>query len=206
MVTKYLTLPAEARTEFGKGSARRLRRDRKVPGVIYGVGHENVHFAIDLLALTAVVRNQGANAVIELEIEGEKHLTMIKHIDQNVLTFDIDHIDLITIKRGERVEVEVPVIAEGNPFADGLLIQEVDTILVEAGVLEIPEEIIVDIEGKEAGTQITAGDIVLPEGVSLADDAELLVLNITVPETVEEPESDDEAGDAAAAGEAPAEQ
>ena len=202
----YPTLPAALRTEFGKGSARRLRRDWKVPGVIYGAGHDNVHFAIDLLELTAIVRNQGVNAVVELEIDGEKHLTMIKHVDQNVLTFDIDHIDLLTIKRGERVEVEVPVIAEGTPFADGLLIQEVDTILVEADVLEIPEEITVDIEGKEAGTQIAAGDIQLPQGVTLADDAELLVLNITVPETVPEPEAEGAEGDAAAEGETPAEQ
>ncbi|AGF71957.1 50S ribosomal protein L25/general stress protein Ctc [Corynebacterium halotolerans] len=202
----YPTLPATLRTEFGKGSARRLRRDWKIPGVIYGAGHDNIHFAIDMLELTAIVRNQGINAVVELEIDGEKHLTMIKHVDQNVLTFDIDHIDLLTIKRGERVEVEVPVVAEGTPFADGLLIQEVDTILVEADVLEIPEEITVDIEGKEAGTQITAGDIKLPEGITLADDAELLVLNITVPETVPEPEAEGEEGDAAAEGETPAEQ
>lgn len=202
----YPTLPATLRTEFGKGSARRLRRDWKIPGVIYGAGHDNIHFAIDMLELTAIVRNQGINAVVELEIDGEKHLTMIKHVDQNVLTFDIDHIDLLTIKRGERVEVEIPVVAEGTPFADGLLIQEVDTILVEADVLEIPEEITVDIEGKEAGTQITAGDIKLPEGITLADDAELLVLNITVPETVPEPEAEGEEGDAAAEGETPAEQ
>lgn len=206
-MAQYPTLQAEARTEFGKGSARRLRRDWKIPGVIYGPGHDNIHFAIDMLQMTAIVRNQGVNAVVELEIDGEKHLTMIKHVDQNVLTFNIDHLDLLTVRRDERVEVEIPVVAEGTPFADGLLIQEAETILVEADVLSIPEEIIVDIDGKEAGTQITAGDIALPEGVALTDDPELLILNITVPETEPEPEEEATAeGEAAAEGEASAEQ
>jgi len=184
---------AEVREQFGKGFARRLRVAGRVPGVIYSAGTENVHFSVDRVEFTAVVRNQGVNAVVELDIDGEKHLTMIKHIDQNVLTLDIDHLDMLGIKRGERVEVEVPVIAEGEVYSGAMLIQEVDTILVEADVLEIPEEIVVSVEGIEAGNVINAGDITLPEDVTLVDDAELLVFNITFEEVADVPEEGEEA-------------
>ncbi len=199
-------MQAQVRDEFGKGAARRARRAGLVPGVLYGVDHEPFHFAIDLLKLTALIRNQGVNAVLELELDGQQHLSMVKHIDQNVLTLDIDHIDLISIKRGERVEVEVPVIAEGEPFSGAMLIQEVDTLRIEADVLSIPEEIVVSVEGIEAGNQFAAGDITLPEGATLVDDAELLVLNITFEEVADVPEEDEEtAGEAAAEGETAAE-
>ena len=104
-MAKYPTLTAAPREEFGKGYARRLRVAGRIPGVIYSQGAENVHFSVDRIEFTAVVRNQGVNAVVELDVDGEKHLTMIKHIDQNVLTLDIDHVDMLGIKRGERVEV-----------------------------------------------------------------------------------------------------
>ena len=192
-------LQAQVRDEFGKGAARRARRAGLVPGVLYGVDHAPFHFTIDLLKLTALIRNQGVNAVLELELDGQQHLSMVKHIDQNILTLDIDHIDLISIKRGERVEVEVPVIAEGEPFSGAMLIQEVDTLRIEADVLSIPEEIVVSVEGVEAGNQFAAGDITLPEGATLVDDAELLVLNITFEEVADVPEEGEETADGAAA-------
>lgn len=191
-MAKYPTLTAAPREEFGKGYARRLRVAGRIPGVIYSQGAENVHFSVDRIEFTAVVRNQGVNAVVELDVDGEKHLTMIKHIDQNVLTLDIDHVDMLGIKRGERVEVEIPVIHEGEVFSGAMLIQEVDSILVEADVLEIPDEIVVSVEGIEAGTVINAGDITLPEDVKLVDDAELLVFNITFEEVAEVPEEGEE--------------
>ena len=192
-MAKYPTLTADPSDEFVMGCARSLRGAGRVPGVIYSAGAENVHFSVDRVEFTAVVRNQGVNAVVELDIDGEKHLTMIKHIDQNVLTLDIDHLDMLGIKRGERVEVEVPVIAEGEVYSGAMLIQEVDTILVEADVLEIPEEIVVSVEGIEAGNVINAGDITLPEDVTLVDDAELLVFNITFEEVADVPEEGEEA-------------
>ena len=171
-MAQYPTLTAATREEFGKGFARRLRRAGKIPGVIYSGHTENVHFAVDRLEFTAVVRNHGSNAIVEFDIDGEKHLTMVKHIDQNVLTFDIDHVDMLAINRDERVEVEVPIVAEGEVFAGAMLIQEADTLLVEADVLSIPEELVVSVEGIEAGNVIAAGDIALPEGVTLANDPE----------------------------------
>lgn len=200
-MAQYPTLTAATREEFGKGFARRLRRAGKIPGVIYSGHTENVHFAVDRLEFTAVVRNHGSNAIVEFDIDGEKHLTMVKHIDQNVLTFDIDHVDMLAINRDERVEVEVPIVAEGEVFAGAMLIQEADTLLVEADVLSIPEELVVSVEGIEAGNVIAAGDIALPEGVTLANDPELLVFNITFEEVAEVPEEGEE-GTEDAVGEA----
>ncbi|QGU04090.1 50S ribosomal protein L25/general stress protein Ctc [Corynebacterium comes] len=199
-MAQYPTLSATPRDEFGKGFARRLRVAGRIPGVIYSGGTENVHFSVDRIKFTAVVRNQGVNAVIELDVDGEKHLTMVKHIDQNILSLDIDHVDMLAITRGERVEVEVPVLHEGDVYPGAMLNQELDALRVEADVLEIPEEITVSVEGLEAGTVIHAGDIALPAGVTLVDDAELLVFNVTFEEDSDVPE-ETEGAEAPAEGE-----
>lgn len=188
-------IKAELRTEFGKGVARRLRRDWRLPGVLYGSDRETLHFHADLLEMTALVRNDGTNALLELEIDGEQHLAMVKHVDQNVLTFDIDHIDLLSIKRGEKVEVEVPVVTTGEVFSGAQLLQEQDFIQIEIDALKIPEEIVIDVEGMEAGTQISAGEIKLPEGATLVEDAENLVINVTFEEVADVPEEDEEAAE-----------
>lgn len=188
-MAKYPTLTATAREEFGKGFARRLRREGRIPGVIYSGATENVHFSVDRLVLTAVVRNDGANAIVEFDIDGEKHLTMVKHIDQNVLTFDIDHVDMLAIKRGERVEVEIPVEVEGEPQPGLMYVQDADVVLVEADVLEIPDSFTVSVEDLGLEDKIYAENISLPEGVTLVADPETLIVSITVPE--EEPEETD---------------
>ena len=149
MASERPVLKAEVRSEFGKGFARRLRAAGKIPGVVYGHAVDVLHFAVDRLEMTALVRNHGVNAVFELELEGEQHLVMVKHVDQNVLTFNIDHIDLLSIKRGEKVEVEVPVVLEGEPAPGLMSIQDANVLLVESDVLNIPEEIAVSIEGLE---------------------------------------------------------
>lgn len=196
-------IKAEARTEFGKGAARRLRRDFRLPGVIYASHHEPIHFHADLLEIHTLLRYEGVNAVVEIEIDGEQHLCMVKAIDQNVLTLDVDHLDMLSIKRGEKVEVEVPVVTEGEVFSGAMLIQELDTLTIVADALKLPEEILVSVEGIEAGNQILAGDITLPEGVELIDEADALVLNITHEEVADVPEEGEEA-DAEATEAAPA--
>ena len=188
-------IKAEARTEFGKGVARRLRREWKVPGVIYGSHQEPVHFAVPLLDIQSLVRNNGVNAVLELEIDGEQYLTMVKHVDQNVLTFDIDHVDLLAIKRGEKVEVEVPVTLTGEPAAGTMHIQDADVLLVEADVLNIPEEIEVSIEGLEDGAVITAADVTMPEGTTLVAEENTVIVSISLPEVDEELEEAAEAAE-----------
>ena len=188
-------IKAEARTEFGKGVARRLRREWKVPGVIYGSHQEPVHFAVPLLDIQSLVRNNGVNAVLELEIDGEQYLTMVKHVDQNVLTFDIDHVDLLAIKRGEKVEVEVPVTLTGESAPGTMHIQDADVLLIEADVLNIPEEIEVSIEGLEDGAVITAADVTMPEGTTLVAEEDTVIVSISLPEVDEELEEAAEAAE-----------
>ena len=188
-------IKAEARTEFGKGVARRLRRDWKVPGVIYGSHQEPVHFAVPLLDIQSLVRNNGVNAVLELEIDGEQYLTMVKHVDQNVLTLDIDHVDLLAIKRGEKVEVEVPVTLTGEPAPGTMHIQDADVLMVEADVLNIPEELEVSIEGLEDGAVVTAADVTMPDGTTLVAEEDTVIVSISLPEVDEELEEAAEAAE-----------
>lgn len=199
-MAKYQTIEAAVRTEFGKGSARRARVAGQIPAVVYGADVEsNLHVTIDHRTFAALVRQEGVNAVLELDIEGQKQLTMIKHIDQNVLTFNIDHLDLLAIKRGEKVEVDVPVIVEGEPASGTMWVQDADTIKVEADVLSIPEEFTVSIEGLELGAQITAADVKLEGDTTLVEDPETLIVNIVLPAVEAEPTEEDEAeGEAAA--------
>lgn len=198
-MAKYQTIEAAVRSEFGKGSARRARVAGQIPAVVYGADVEsNLHVTIDHRTFAALVRQEGVNAVLELDIEGQKQLTMIKHIDQNVLTFNIDHLDLLAIKRGEKVEVDVPVIVEGEPAPGTMWVQDADTIKVEADVLSIPEEFTVSIEGLELGAQITAADIKLEGDTTLVEDPETLIVNIVLPAVEAEETEEDEATEEAA--------
>ena len=204
-------IKGERREEFGKGSARRLRRDGKIPGVLYEKGIENIHFAVNLIEMTAIVRNDGANAIVELELDGEKLLAMVKHIDQNVITLDIDHIDLFGIKRGEKVTVEVPVVMEGEAAPGAVVLQETDYVEIEIDALSIPDELTVSIEGKEIGDTLYASDVKLPEGAELISDPETLIVNVTYEQVDEDLEAEAEAAEeggaeAGAESEAPAEE
>lgn len=204
-------IKGERREEFGKGSARRLRRDGKIPGVLYEKGIDNIHFAVDRIEMTAVVRNDGTNAIVELELDGEKLLAMVKHIDQNVITLDIDHIDLLGIKRGEKVTVEVPVVTEGEAAPGAVVLQETDYVEIEIDALSIPDELTVSIEGKEIGDTLHASDVKLPEGAELISDPETLIVNVTYEQVDEDLEAEAEAAEeggaeAGAESEAPAEE
>jgi len=204
-------IKGERREEFGKGSARRLRRDGKIPGVLYEKGIDNIHFAVDRIEMTAVVRNDGTNAIVELELDGEKLLAMVKYIDQNVITLDIDHIDLLGIKRGEKVTVEVPVVTEGEAAPGAIVLQETDYVEIEIDALSIPDELTVSIEGKEIGDTLHASDVKLPEGAELISDPETLLVNVTFEQVDEDLEAEAEAAEeggaeAGAESEAPAEE
>ena len=204
-------IKGERREEFGKGSARRLRRDGKIPGVLYEKGIENIHFAVDRIEMTAIVRNDGTNAIVELELDGEKLLAMVKHIDQNVITLDIDHIDLFGIKRGEKVTVEVPVVMEGEAAPGAVVLQETDYVEIEIDALSIPDELTVSIEGKEIGDALHASDVKLPEDAELISDPETLIVNVTYEQVDEDLEAEAEAAEeggaeAGAESDAPAEE
>lgn len=202
MSNDAISLSATPRKEFGKGFARRARKAGLVPTVIYASGFEPIHINVDRIEFTKIVRNHGVNTVVTVDIEGEKQLAMIKHVDQNVLTWEIDHADLLAIKKGEKVEVEVPLVAEGTPAPSTMVMQETDTIRVLAEVMSIPEEIVVSIDGKAVGDQILASDVALPEGCELVDDADLLMLNFVAPED-NEAEADEAAEAAGVVEDAP---
>lgn len=193
-MASYPTLTAANRSEFGKGSARRLRAAGQVPGVIYGGELEApIHFAMDILELHALLRAHGTNAVLEIDLEGEKHLTMVKHVDQNVLTLNADHVDLLAIKRGEKVEVEVPVVIEGEVAPGAMAVQDASEILIEADVLSIPEEIVVSVEGLEVDAKIFASDLTMPANASLVADPETVIVSVNHEEVAEEEDLDADA-------------
>lgn len=189
MATTPPVIQAEKREEFGKGSARRLRRAGKIPGVLYEAGIENTHFAVDRIEFTALVRNDGVNAILELEVEGKQLLSMVRHIDQNVITLEIDHVDLLGIKRGEKVVVFVPVVTEGEAVPGAVVLQEATEVEIEIDALKIPDELTISIEGKEIGDQLFASDLTLPDGAELISDPESLLVNVTFEQVDEELEA-----------------
>ncbi|MFF0489960.1 50S ribosomal protein L25/general stress protein Ctc [Nocardia sp. NPDC004068] len=182
-------LEAAVRTEFGKGAARRTRRDGNVPAVLYGHGEAPKHLSVNAQAFAAILREHGANAVLNLEIEGKKQLALTKSVVVHPIRRYIEHADLLIVRRGEKVTADVPVALTGEAAAGTLVTQDTTTLSVEAEALNIPEQIEVSIEGVEAGTQILAGQIALPKGITLAVDAETLIVNIIEAPAAEEGES-----------------
>ncbi|WP_269929183.1 50S ribosomal protein L25/general stress protein Ctc [Kocuria massiliensis] len=194
-------LSAEERHEFGKGAARRIRRDAKVPAVIYGHGAEPIHIILPGHETMLAARNP--NAVLSLDIEGKNHLAMIKDIQRHAIRPEIYHLDLLTVRRGERVEVEIPVTVEGEVAPGNLWTQPEQVVLVDVDALDVPEEVLVDIEGRSDGEHVTAGDLELPEGVNLASDPELLIVNVSeeVEQDLGEEEETEESEETAEEGE-----
>ncbi|MBF6240264.1 50S ribosomal protein L25/general stress protein Ctc [Nocardia otitidiscaviarum] len=192
-------LEATVRTEFGKGAARRTRRDGNVPAVLYGHNSDPQHLAVNAQAFAAILREHGTNAILSLDIAGKKQLAMTKSVVVHPIRRYIEHADLLIIKRGEKVVADVHITLVGEAAAGTLVTQEATVLSVEADAMKLPESIEVSIEGAEAGTQITAGGIELPKGVTLAGDAEALIVNIIAAPAAEATEGEGEAeGEAAA--------
>lgn len=172
-------IPAETRTEFGKGAARRTRRAGKIPAVLYGHGTDPVHLSLPSLEFAAVVREQGRNAVLELDVTGSKpQLALTKTVVVHPLRPYVEHVDLLVIRRGEKVEVELDVHVTGDAAPGSLVTQDMNTVMVEADALKIPESIEVSLEDAEIGTQYFAKDLRLPDGVELRSDEEALVVQV----------------------------
>ena len=198
-------LAAAVRTETGKGASRRARREGKVPAVLYGHGSDPQHLELDGHDFAAVLRHSGTNAVLTLDIEGKEQLALTKALEIHPIRRSIQHVDLLVVRRGEKVTVEVNVIVEGEAVSGSLVTQDANTITVEADVQSIPDHLTVSIEGAEIGTQFTAGAITLPSGVSLISDPDTLVVNVVAAPTAEEMEGEGAGEAAEAEGEAPAE-
>jgi large subunit ribosomal protein L25 len=179
-------LKVAVRAETGKGASRRARRDGKIPAVLYGHGADPQHLELPGRDFAAVLRNAGTNAVLTLDIEGKEQLALTKSLDIHPIRRSITHADLVVVRRGEKVVVEVRVIIEGEAGPDTLVTQETNTIEIETDAMSIPEQLDVSVEGAEPGTQFTAGQIPLPSGVSLISDPELLVVNVVNAPTAEE--------------------
>lgn len=194
-------LTATVRTETGKGASRRARREGKIPAVLYGHGSDPQHLELPGHDFAAVLRHAGTNAVLTLDIAGKEQLALTKALDIHPIRRTIQHADLLVVRRGEKVQVEVNVIVEGEAGPDTLVTQETNTIEIEAEALSIPEQLTVSVEGAEAGTQFTAGQIELPRGVTLVSDPETLVVNVVNAPTAEELEEEG-AGEAAEGEEA----
>ncbi|MDX2594278.1 MULTISPECIES: 50S ribosomal protein L25/general stress protein Ctc [Streptomyces] len=188
-------LTAETRTEFGKGAARRIRRDNKVPGVLYGHGSDPLHLTLPGHELLLALRTP--NVLISLDIDGKSNeLAIPKSVQRDPLKGFLEHVDLQLVKRGEKVTVEVPVHAEGELAPGGNLLEHVlNALPVEAEATHIPESLTVSVEGLEAGASVLAKDIALPSGISLAvedDTVVLQVLQAQVEEAVEGEEAEGE--------------
>ena len=192
-------LSVEPRTEFGKGAARRTRRAGKIPAVLYGHGSDPRHFALPAIEFARVVRENGSNAVITLDLEGSSELALTKTIVVHPLKNYIEHVDLLVVKRGEKVTVDVPVVVTGTPGPGGLVNQDVDTLQIEVEALHIPEQVEVSIEGAEVGTQILAGQVQLPQGATLVTDPESLVVAVNEPQREEAADESAEGEEAEAA-------
>jgi large subunit ribosomal protein L25 len=185
---------AEARESFGKGFARRLRAAGKIPAVIYGHGTTPVHVALPGHQVSLLIRR--ANAVLELQLDGKEQLTLVKDVQKDPVHQIIEHIDLLVVKKGEKIQVDVPVVVVGESFSGTIVNLDNATVSLEVEATHIPEHVEVDVEGLEEGAHITAADLKLPKGAALVTDAETLIVAITTPAA---PTADDEAADAASA-------
>ena len=190
---------AEKRTEFGKGAARRIRRENKIPAVVYGHGADPMHLSLPGHATMMALKNHGANALLELDIDGKIQLAMTKQVQVDDVRRVIEHVDFVAVRAGEKVTVDITVHVVGDAISGTMVVTDANTLTVETEATHVPESIEISVEGLEAGTQILAGAVELPKGTTLVTDPEALVVNITEAKTNEEPADEDEAAEGEAA-------
>ena len=189
-------LSAEKRSEFGKGAARKIRRASKIPAVVYGHGEAPIH--VTLPGHETMIALRASNVLLSIDLEGESHLTLPKDVQRDPIKGFIEHVDLLVVRRGEKVTVDVALHLTGEPAPGTVVQQELTTISVDAEATHIPTAFEVSVEGREAGSHIAASDVPLPEGVTLAGDPEQLVVVVTAAATAEQAEAELEADEAAA--------
>lgn len=177
-------IAAEIRTEFGKGASRRVRRADKVPGVVYGHGTDPQHITLPGHELMRALRTP--NVLLQVDLDGSQTLTLPKAVQRDPIKGYLKHVDLVIVRRGEKVSVEVPIHLAGEVAPDGLLDQPLTTLTVLTEATSIPTSIDIDIDGMQVGSAIHAKDVTLPEGVTLDLDEELLVLHVLAAPTAEQ--------------------
>ena len=191
---------AELRENFGKGYARRLRASGKIPAVIYGHGTDPVHVALPGHQVALLIRR--ANVVLELDVNGTQQLTLVKDVQKDPVHQIIEHIDLLVVKKGEKIQVDVPIVVVGESAPGTIANLDAVSISLEVEATHIPQNIELDIEGLEDGTHITAADLTLPKGAVLVADPETLVVAISVPSSAGDADEIEAADAAVAAGQA----
>lgn len=177
-------MAASYRREFGKGAARKLRAAGHIPAVIYGHGEDPTHVSLPGHETGLIVRK--ANALIDLTVDGDDKLVLVKDIQRDPVRQIIEHLDLVVVRKGEKVTVDIAVHVEGEPYSGTMVQLDNQTISLEAEATHIPEFVTVSVEGLEEGAQIHAGDISLPAGSTLLTDPGTLILAITVPSKADE--------------------
>jgi len=180
---------AEVREQFGKGYARRLRAAGQIPAVIYGHGTEPVHVALPGHQVSLIIRR--ANALLELDVDGKAQLALVKDVQKDPVRQIIEHIDLLVVKKGEKVQVEVPIVVTGESFSGTIVTVEVSSIKLEVEATHIPQHVEVSVEGLEEGAHVLAGAVALPKGAALLDDPELLLVAVSVPAAEEAAEAEE---------------
>ncbi|MGB3185474.1 MAG: 50S ribosomal protein L25/general stress protein Ctc [Ornithinimicrobium sp.] len=170
-------IAAERRTEFGKGAARRVRRADKVPAVLYGHGTPPLH--LTLPGHDTMMALKQTNAVLTLDVDADEHLALVKDVQRDPIKRVIEHVDLIIIRKGEKVQVDVSVHVEGEAAPETVVSMDYSELTVETDATSIPEYFTVSVEGMEAGTQVLAGQVTMPDGVELVTDPDALVVNVS---------------------------
>lgn len=172
-----VTLNAQPRSEFGKGAARRIRRANQIPAVMYGHGTEPVH--ITLPGHETMLALKTPNALLTIVVDGKKQLALVKDVQRDAIKPVIDHVDLVVVRKGERVTVDVQVHVVGHAAPDTVVTVETQLIQLEVAATDIPQDVEVSVEGLRAGTQVHASQIPLPAGATLVTDPEILVVNVS---------------------------
>ncbi len=183
-------ITAEPRTEFGKGAARRIRRAAKVPAVLYGHGTDPVHITLPGHDTMLALKHGGANALLTITFDGAEQMALPKQIQKDPIKGFLEHLDLLIVRKGEKVTVEIPVHLVGEADPDALVVTEISTITVEAEATHIPEYVEVSIEGVKVGDQILAKDLTVPAGSTVLLDEDALVINVTHAPTAAEVEEE----------------
>jgi large subunit ribosomal protein L25 len=179
-------IQAEPRTEFGKGAARRIRRAAKVPAVLYGHGGDPLHISLPGHETMLALKHGGVNALLRITVDGKEQLALPKQIQRDAIKGFLEHLDLILVRKGEKVTVDIPVHLTGEPDPDALVVTETTTISVEAEATHIPEYVEVSIEGLTVGDQVFARDLRVPTGSTVLLDDDALIVNVTHAPTAEE--------------------
>ncbi len=191
-------IKAESRTQFGKGAARRIRRDDKVPAVLYGHGSDPMHITLPGHDTMMALKHGGSNALLYLDIEGTTHLALTKQIQADPIKGFLEHIDFVEVKKGEKVTVDIPIHVLGESKSDAMTVTELNNVSVEAEATNIPEYLEISVEDADAGFQVFAKDIELPAGSVLLTDEDSLIVNVVHAPTAEEVEAELEEAEAEA--------